>query len=371
MLKRMLSRYAVAICSLATFVCLQAPAQSTSPASSAPQPAAQTAPPAASTQSNAQTQPANPSASQQAPLRLQDLPPDPHTPTPAEQAEQRQQRMLAAASQLASAQARWGPEISTPGISIALVEMGRTKAPSGATQISYQVKGSGFSPGEAVNLVRWPLDSSAKTVMSGITFDPQGNAICTGTSATPTPAPAAPGSPAPAAGSPAAQAVTAPSCTTSMQPKERLHLDATVAAGEVVRVALVDEAKKRGAATSAVPFPIANEDKGCRLQVLLGVRNADLVLVEGTGFPANTGVKLESTTAGQARDINTKTNADGHLVVAVLPAQKDLETGDTTVRFAGVVHAPTLNNSTTPAPADPACAPSVTFHWGKDSYKQE
>lgn len=280
--------------------------------------------------------------------------------------------MLAAAGQLASAQARWGPEISTPGISISLVEVGRSKAPNGATQISYRVTGTGFNPGELVNLVRWPLDSSAKTVMSGIAFDPQGNAICSGTSAAPTSAPAAPGSAAPAVGSPAAQAVSAPSCTTSMQPKERLRLDATVAAGEAVRVALVDETKKRGAATSAVPFPIANEDKGCRLQVLLGVRNADLVLVEGTGFPADTGVKLESTTAGQARDINTKTNGEGHLVVAVLPAQKGMDTGDTTVRFAGVNRTPTLNNSTTPAPpADPACAPSVTFHWGKDSYKEQ
>ena len=361
----MLSRYAVAICGVATFFCLQAPAQSTSSTPSSTQNA-----PAATSQA----QPAAPSTSQQAtpPLQLQNLPPDPHTPTPAEQAEQRQQRMLAAAAQLAGAQAKWGPEISTPGLSISLVEVGRTKASDGATQISYQVSGSGFTPGELVNLIRWPLDSSAKTVMTGITFDAQGNAICSGTSAPPASAPAAaPGSAAPSAGSPAAQAATAPSCTASMQAKEHLRLQATVAAGEAVRVALVDEAKKRGAATSAVPFPIANEDKGCRLQVLLGVRNADLVLLEGTGFPTDTGVKLESTTGGQSRDINTKTSADGRLVVAVLPAEKGMDTGDTTVRFAGVVHAPTLNNSAAPPPADPTCAPSVTFHWGKDSYKAE
>jgi hypothetical protein len=369
MLKRMLSRYAVAIWSLATFLCLQAPAQSTgttpAPAQSAP------------AQNSAQSQPSAPAQTQQstAPLQFQDLPPDPHTPTAAELEQQRQQRMLAAAAQLAGAQARWGPEISTPGLSISLVEVGRTKTPAGATEINYQITGSGFAPHEKLILVRWPLDSSAEDVMSGLSLDGKGVAVCSA----PAPASAQPAAqaaaPAPGSaadsGSTAQKAPAAPACTTSVQPDQPIQIQTAVASGEAVRVALLGEDRKHGAATSVVPFPMANEDKGCSLQVLLGVKNADLVLVEGAGFPANTSLKLETVTAGQSREINTKTNAEGHLVVAVLPAQKGMDTGDTTVRYVGVNHQPTLNSSTAAAPADPACAPTVTFHWGKGSYKPQ
>lgn len=366
----MLSRYSVAVGSLATLLCLHCPAQST------PQPSSAAQAPTASTDA-AQTQPATPATPAQtpsasAPLRLQDLPPDPHTPTPAEVEQQHQQQALAAAAQLAGAEARWGPEISTPGISVALVEVNRTKTPDGTTQIDYQITASGFTPGEKLSLIRWPLDGSAKSVMSGIALDAKGVAICAAPSSAASAAqpvsPAAANSSAPAAG--ASQPPAAPSCTTTMQPNQPVQIQTTAAPGEAIRIALLGAGRNRGAATSVVPFPIANQDKGCKLQVILGVKNADLVLVEGTGFPANTALKLETVTAGQPRAINTKTDADGRLVVAVLPAQKGQDSGDTTVRYAGVVPAPTLQTSA-PAQPDPGCAPSVTFHWGKGSYQAQ
>ena len=126
----------------------------------------------------AQTDPAQ--ATPGAPtLHLQDLPPDPHTPTPAEAEQQRQQAALNAAMRLASMEAGWGPSMDSPGLSIALAEVKRTKTPGGSTQITYQITGSGFAPDEKLLLVRWPLNSEAQTMMGGISFDAKGIAVCT------------------------------------------------------------------------------------------------------------------------------------------------------------------------------------------------
>jgi len=299
------------------------------------------------------------------PLQLHDLPPDPHTPTPAETEQAKEQRILAAATQMAVQQAHWGPEISSPGLSIALVETGRTKTPQG-TEITYHITGSGFAPIDRLSLVRWPLNSAAETLMSGITFNDKGLAVCAA------PPPAAPANlssaPAPHDVPPAP---TAPSCTKKFKPGDPIEIQTTAAPGEVVRVAILGQDRKHGAATSAIPFPLAGQDKACRLQVLLGMKDAEMVLIEGTGFPANTPLKLDTTSYGSSRTLNTKTNADGRLMVLVLPGVKGHDSGDTTVKFGGITHVPSLEDSKSPAPADPDCDPSVTFPWGRGSYKPQ
>jgi hypothetical protein len=131
------------------------------------------------------------------------------------------------------------------------------------------------------------------------------------------------------------------------------------------------EDRRHGAAASVVPFPIANSDKGCSLQVILGMRDAGLVLIEGTGFPPNTPLKIDAVTAGNTRTLHPKTNADGRMVFPLLPGANGQNPGETTVRFAGVNHVPSLANSNAPPPPDPDCAPAVTFHWGKGTYKTQ
>ena len=356
----MVSRSVLAACGLAACLTLSSSSLSQAQSSSQTSPAAQNSP--SQTTAPVQTPPTQPK------LQLQDLPPEPHTPTPAELAQERQERALAAAQRLASIQAHWGPDMSSPGLAISLTEAGRQKLPDGSTQVTYHVTGSGFSPTDRLSLIRWPLDSQSYVMMGGIAFNASGTAVC-GTPLPPTPnapgtpgaasenQPANPGSPPP------------PSCTTSMKAGDPVVLTTTAAPGEPVRIALIGADRKHGAATTTVPFPLANEDKGCRLSVLLGVKNAAMVLVEGTGFPPNTALNLESITADQTRTLSPRTNADGRMIMIVLPAANGQESGDTTVRFAGVPHVPSLQTSaTTPAP-DPDCRPSVTFHWGKGSYK--
>ena len=344
----MVPRVLPAVCSVAALVCsasfcLSAAAQTT-PA------AQQTSPPAAQSQS-----------SPTPPLQLENLPPDSHTLTPAEQEEERREQAVQMALRLASIQAHWGPPMSSAGLSIALVETNRSKNADGSTDITYHLTGTGFTPGDHLTLVRWPLNTESQAVMSGLTLNPNGVAIC------PPPPPAnAPSAPTPQGAPPAPKA---PACSTTMQPNQPLEIHATAAAGEPIRVALLDNDRNRGAAVTIVPFPIANQSESCRLQVILGIKDATMVLVEGSGFPPNTPLKVESITGGETRTLHPNTSAQGGFILADLPAVKSETSGETTVRFAGVTHMPSLEDSKTPPAADPTCTPSVTFHWGTGAYK--
>lgn len=296
------------------------------------------------------------------PLQLQDLPPDAHTLTPEEQAQLRHERTVQAALQLAQLQARWGTGMSTPGLSAALVEVGKSKSADGTTQVAYHVTGTGFTPGDSLSLIHWPLNGQAEAVMSGITLDPNGTAICPEKPLPPVPVlPGEQPKPAP----------RGPECKTVMEAGQPVMVTATGAKGEPVRIALVDNDRQKGAATTAVPFPLANEDRGCRLQVLLGLKDASMVLIDGTGFPPNTPLKLEATSGGHTRTLSPRSSADGHFVVVDLPGQQGETSGTATVRFAGITHVPSLEDSKNPPPVDPQCAPSVSFLWGKGSYKAE
>jgi len=349
--------------------------------------------PAQQTPSSQQSTPSSSSAPAQQstpPLQFHDLPPEPHTPTPAEAAQEEQQRILMQIQRLANMEAQWGPEASTPGMSIELKEVGRTKGADGATQIAWQITGKGFPTDQKLNLTRWPLDAKPQVVMSGIQFDGQGTAVCT---APPIPAAGAQGdttqglaaaakSPShpnaePSAPDPSTDVPPQPpSCAATTRPGQPVEIRAEVAPGEAVRVALIGQREKDGkpaqfgAATDPVPFPMQNTDKGCTLQVVRGLKNAAMVLVEGTGFPANTTLKVDTATGTLTRAITARTNANGRFVIAALPALDGKDEGDMTVHMGGVVQIPSLEAPKTPVPVS-TCNPTVSFHWGKDSYKPQ
>lgn len=355
----MVSRSIAAVCSRAALVCFL-PAFSVGLGSlcAAQTSATQQTPPAPQTQQQTQ----QPTQQPTKPLQLEDLPPDAHTLTPEEEAKLRQQQALQAALQLAQLQARWGAGMSTPGLSTSLVAVGQAKAADGAMEVTYHVTGTGFTPGDSLSLIRWPLNSQAQTVMSGLTLDPNGTAIC----------PEKPLPPVPALpGEQSRAAPKGPECKSVMQPGQPVVVKATGAKGEPVRIALIDNDRQRGAATTAVPFPLANEDKGCKLQVLLGLKDASMVLIDGTGFPPNTPLKIEASSGGHTRTLNPRSSADGHFIVVDLPGQQAETSGTATVRFAGITHVPSLEDSKNPPPPDPKCAPAVTFAWGNGSYKAE
>jgi hypothetical protein len=314
-------------------------AQSTQPAT--PAPAQQT------------TAPAPPSApgapASTPPLQLRDLPADPHTPTPEEQAAQRAAQMRAQITRIASAQANWGPAASAPGMSLELKETGRTKTDAG-TQITWQIVGKGFTPDLQLTLLRWSLNQDIARVMSGIVVNAQGTAVCA-----PAPTLQSPASPAPSStGAPAPQQPSAPACSKTVAPGTPITVTATVAKGEAVRVALAADDRKHGAAVSYVPFPIEGEDKGCKIDVIRGAKDEELVLVEGSGFKQDANFSLGTESYGEKHPLNVKISPDGRFIGALTPWVPSHDAGDTVVYY---------QSST--------CSPTVSFHWGKDTYKAE
>lgn len=283
----------------------------------------------------------NPPAQQSAPatpsLQLRNLPDDPHTPTPEEQAEEKAAQMRMQLTNIARAQASWGPPMSSPGQSLGLKEIGRTKTDAG-TQISYQLIAKGFTPDTSLTLLRWPLNQNILRVYSGVRIDPSGTAICS-VAAAPTPAPAA---------------TDAPPCTQSMKAGAPITVTTTVAKGEAVRVALVAADKKHGAAVSVVPFPIEGVDKGCKINVILGSKDAELVLIEGQGFQKDANYTLGTESFSEKHPLSVNIDPQGRFIAALTPWVPGHDAGDTVAYY---------QSST--------CSPTVSFHWGKDAYKPE
>ncbi|MFT4114652.1 hypothetical protein [Silvibacterium sp.] len=305
---------------------------------------AQTASDSASTAQNAQTTTAapatsgTPSATQTGTqsnantgsmpsLHLQDLPADPHTLTPEEKAQQEAEMQRVRIQQVAMAMNKWGPEDSTPGNVLTLKEIGRTKA-GDATQITYQLQATGFTPDTKLSLLRWPLNSGIVPVMDGVVIQASGVATCD-------------------------QAVTS-SCTKLVKPGAPVEITVSVAKGEAVRLALSTLDKKRIAAAAVVPFPLRAEDHGCSLEVIRGAKDDELVLIKGEGFKNATDFNAGSESFGEKHAFDGKPTPDGHIAVAITPWVHGHDAGDT------VIYAQT-----------PTCSPTLSFHWGKDTYKVE
>jgi len=308
--------------------------------------------------------PAAPSSTPQ--LKLESLPPDPHTPTPEEKAAAEAAVQRAQVQRIAAAMANWGPKASSPGITLTLKEMSREKAAAG-TMITYHLLANGFAPGTRLTLLRWLLNQNVTAVLNGIVIDASGTAVC----APPAPASAAPRAPAsgtaesgtaasgtavsnPSSAAAPAATPAVPDCTKTMQPNAPVEITTATARGEAVRVGLIAEDKKSGAAASVVPFPITGEDRGCKLEVVLGARDAELVLIEGNGFKPDVSFTAGTETFGEKTSLAAKPDAQGHFVAAMTPYVQGHDSGNTVIYYQSQ-----------------ACTPTVSFHWGKDSYKAE
>jgi hypothetical protein len=260
-----------------------------------------------------------------APLKLESLPPEPHTLTPAQIAKLREERILEATTQLARNEAAWGPARSTPGTSLQMVEAGRKSTPQGL-EITYTFVAKGFKPSDNLRLIQWPLDQNLKVLNTGLSLDGQGQLIC--------------------------PAITQGDCLSSMQPGDAVKFSTTAARGEALRLAVFDDTTKQHTETTLIPFPLLYTGKSCQLEVMLGVRNAALVLLEGVGFSPSKTLQIQATTGGENHPVTTTTSAKGQLLAALMPVVANKTSGVTTLSYDG----------------GPGCSPKLSFPWGEGSY---
>jgi len=211
----------------------------------------------------------------------------------------------------------WGSKASTPGTSLVIKESTR----SGPT-ITYRLIASGMPKGAVYSLLAWPVTQKGPSeVLTGVTLDASGLAVCAGT----------PGA-----------------CGSADKPDDPIDIPLRPVPGEPVRLALVSEDGATKVFAKAVPVPLRGEDKGCSVEATLLTPGGELVLVAGSGFAANGDLTMDSSSGAESQHRKGKADADGHYVSAIMPYTTGLAAGVASVKLISA-----------------QCAPSVKVAWGR------
>lgn len=211
----------------------------------------------------------------------------------------------------------WGPKGSAPGTSLEIKEVSRSGA-----EVVFRLFAHGLDKDGAYSLVAWPVTQKGPSqTLKGVTLDSSGMAICAGQPDT---------------------------CGRPEKPNDPIDVKLTPAAGEPVRLALISANNQIRVFAKVVPNPIRGKDKSCSVEATLLTPGAELVLLEGEGFPPNTQVTMSSNSGGEAHAQTAKVSADGKYVGAILPFTAKETKGTAMVSLKGV-----------------GCAPGVKVAWGK------
>ncbi len=211
----------------------------------------------------------------------------------------------------------WGPQASSPNVSLAIVEDSRTGA-----DFRYSLRATGVPSGAVFTLISWAVTQREPAeALHGVTFDDKGVAVCAGRAGT---------------------------CGDPAVPNDPIHLPFRAVPGEPVRLGIVSSDHSIKAFAKVVPLPLQGEDKGCRVSATLLTPGAELLFVEGTGFAPNTEVTMSGNSEGEKHDSKEKVDAQGRFTSALLPYKQGLSHGTIKIGVKGG-----------------ACSPAVSVPWGK------
>jgi len=209
----------------------------------------------------------------------------------------------------------WGASTSSPNAKLAIQESSR----SGRT-MKFRLSAEGVAKDEIYSIVAWPVTQKQPVeVQTGVTLDASGLAICAGTSNT---------------------------CRGD-KPDDPIDLVFQPVPGEPVRLGLVSASGVKVFA-KIVPVPLRGEDRGCTVEGVLLTPGSELVLIEGSGFPANSELNMESNSEGERHGQKSKTDADGRYASAILPYKQGVAAGTLKVDLKSA-----------------KCSPSVAIPWGR------
>ena len=231
------------------------------------------------------------------------------------------------ASHLASIQKNWGPTMNSPGAAITLKEMSRQNM-NGPTGITYRLFATGMPKDKLYSLVTVSFDLRPVTNLQGITLDDLGVAICAGS--------------------------RPDTCGDAAKPNDPIDLIILAAKGESKRFGLISSDGQNKAFVSVTPFPIEGKDRGCSVDVTLLLAHGEAVLIHGADFQPNVSVNVATQSENEKAGGDLTADSNGELYYIELPYVKGKTDGKTRV---------TLTSKT--------CAPSVSYQWGKDTYRMQ
>lgn len=210
----------------------------------------------------------------------------------------------------------WGASASSPNATLTIQESSR----SGRT-MKFRLFAEGVAKDEIYSIVAWPVTQKQPVeVQRGVTLDASGLAICAGTSNT---------------------------CRGD-KPNDPIDLVFQPVPGEPVRLGLVSASGAIKVFAKIVPVPLRGEDRGCMVEGVLLTPGAELVLIEGSGFPANSELTMDSNSEGERHGQKSKADADGRYATAILPYKQGVPAGTLRVELKSA-----------------KCSPSVAIPWGR------
>ncbi len=210
-----------------------------------------------------------------------------------------------AATKMVLTHQAWGPKASTKNASLTIREASR----SGQT-VTVRLYAKGLPANGVLTLMNWPItEQNPVETMRGISLGPDGIAMANG---------------------------------------KPVEVSVTPLPGEPLRLGLVSADRAAMAFAEMSPIPIQAEDRGCTLQATLLTPGAEMLLIEGSGFPPNAEYTTESNSEGERQAGRNKAGPDGKFSFAVLPYKEGLAKGTIVI---GV--------------KVPQCSPSITVPWGR------
>jgi len=221
-----------------------------------------------------------------------------------------------AVSNLVKMHDAWGPKASSPNTRLTIKESARV-----GQLIKFRLYAEGLSKDGIYTIVIWPVTQKGPSKnLAGVTLDESGLAVCAGK----------------------------PGTCGGDKPNDPIDLTVQPVPGEPLRLGLVSEDGATKVFAKVVPIPLRGEDRGCAVEGVLLTPGTELVLIEGSGFPANAELQMDSDSEGERHGEKKKADADGRYASAMLPYKKGVTRG--TLRV-------TLKS------AD--CSPSIKVPWGK------
>jgi hypothetical protein len=226
-----------------------------------------------------------------------------------------------------------------PGVSIEAREVSRKGTSGKDLEVRYNIYVKGVPPDSTFRQIQWPVDREKPIGgMSGITLNGDGLMICAGR--------------------------TPEQCHSSMQ------LDAPVAfaaqgrlRGEPMR--FIFTSGNLRIPISFVPDPVQSEDRGCKLSAIRLSAKFELALIEASGFPPDSEVRLRPSNGGTPGVISMFDGKETALTA-------EAPTGVVQKTDAKGAFQATLLNNTAKNPTgvealevtSPGCSPKITYEWG-------
>jgi hypothetical protein len=225
----------------------------------------------------------------------------------------------AAVMKLANLQKNFGKKMNSPGVDLSLKEIGRTPT-TDRTLVKYELYATGLPTDLIYTLFKVQISGKVLKQLDGVTIDSKGRAICAGRKGT---------------------------CS-GPGPNSPIDLAFFAGKSEPIRLSLAsnDDSQKKGF-ISAVPFPNAATDKGCRLESILGTPKGEITYVQGSGFEPNEELTTDGESYGEKNHSVSKAEADGSYFAVAMPNVLGKTTGMTTWSVKGK-----------------NCNPKLTFSWG-------